>query len=205
MTTNQLFFMQYICNAWGNLLGSMMATIYFAANQQMYSSILSDTAYILHTIVCFLMFMSGISSLLAVWYQVSSIFWVCITFMINVIVLVLQYCYFSQVHDIPFNLLLFIISHLIVASFFVSFLFTNNPQISHNQHQLQYTQLNTIEIQTECCICNDVDVRENEENQAIYVQLRCQHCFHQDCIDRWFLQQVSQQQSRSCPLCRFEV
>mmetsp|Transcript_127933 Transcript_127933/g.368576 ORF Transcript_127933/g.368576 Transcript_127933/m.368576 type:complete len:177 (+) Transcript_127933:104-634(+) len=48
-----------------------------------------------------------------------------------------------------------------------------------------------------CCICLDMMVG----GQACR-DLSCRHCFHTECIDSWWLQNVSAQVMLQCPMCR---
>ena len=58
-----------------------------------------------------------------------------------------------------------------------------------------YVYRSEISLNDNCSICQD-PMEAGQETRTI---LACSHCFHRDCIDRWFQEHVQ------CPTCRHDV
>lgn len=58
-----------------------------------------------------------------------------------------------------------------------------------------YVYRSEIALNDNCSICQD-PMEAGQETRTI---LACSHCFHRDCIDRWFQEHVQ------CPTCRHDV
>lgn len=67
----------------------------------------------------------------------------------------------------------------------------------HNGELCEIVENQTMESSTrkynnDCVIC----IEEFNEKDTIEVMVSCQHSFHTDCINKWYLQK------RNCPICR---
>jgi hypothetical protein len=58
-----------------------------------------------------------------------------------------------------------------------------------------YVYRSEISLNDNCSICQD-PMEAGQETRTI---LACSHCFHRECIDRWFQEHVQ------CPTCRHDV
>ena len=86
----------------------------------------------------------------------------------------------------PFLLVLFSISTLCALNYF------NNTykKRKYINNKLKLLLLNS----NECAIC--LDKIENNKN---IILLNCDHYFHKNCLDNWFVK------SKTCPICRNDV
>jgi hypothetical protein len=72
-----------------------------------------------------------------------------------------------------------------------------------NKKLVQNTKIEINYIENNFCVICQQDIYTNKllsiNNESIIRILRCSHCFHVTCIDRWFIE------NNKCPTCKSKV